>query len=43
VGRKDVDLMPSDGDKAVLELFGQKNSIIYNSVARNRLINEEDK
>ena len=34
----DVSLMPSRGDIQVLEIFGQKNSVIYNAEGKYGLI-----
>ena len=39
-GITETDLIYSDGDKKALELFKQKNSVIYNAVGRYKLINE---
>jgi len=37
-GFTDADLIASQGDKDVLKLIGQNNSVIYNAVGRHRLI-----
>jgi hypothetical protein len=39
-GIAEADLIASDGDKNALELFRQRNSVIYNAAGRHKLIKE---
>ena len=41
-GFTDIDLIASDGDKRVLKLFNQSNSVIYNAAGRYKLIMREE-
>jgi hypothetical protein len=42
IGSRDVDLIPSDGDKKALTTMKQSNSVIFNAAGKHRLIYPKD-